>query len=578
VTSVLSALWLLGLYAAAPALRARDAYSAVDRLRDALILGVTIPLVLGIVHLLYPIACWTVLAICIAVACVRGAQSRAAAGTPSGLPPYALVISLVAVSWPQLIRPVLEGDSLSYHLPNAAAWVQAHSLWIAATRYWWYPPASELFASGLYTVGSPFALPWCGAAALALLGFRVDAWARDAGAPALMSDALAAATVTIFPLAIQGGTLQNDVWLAAFWLETLWLLKSASAGAAARTVGVTALIKPQGWMLTAIALLAYRARARLWLAAGCAIALWMLHDAILWRGAPLEPANSSYLPALRTGILAHGLPALATLVHVAITMSPFGVLAFCAALLAPAIGRDQRALAWASFGAAALFLVLPYGYATAVAQLATGASLRFAAPAIASGAVILVRPARGIAGIATGVLLASALFGIVLVLHTFWNDTSTHAALRIAALSAAFVAAAHLRRLIWPSALAFGAAVAFSAHLAARHPVDYYADALRVGSNRPAIYGWIAQTHPAAIGGSGLRLGVVNVLSPQTRTIDLSDAQACAQARRSGVLLVAVAESDRPEAFNAQRLQSARACGQSLFEDATGVAIRPMVP
>jgi hypothetical protein len=65
------------------------------------------------------------------------------------------------------------------------------------------------------------------------------------------------------------------------------------------------------------------------------------------------------------------------------------------------------------------------------------------------------------------------------------------------------------------------------------------------------------------------------VLSPQIRTIDLSDAQACAQARRSGVLLVAVAESDRPDAFNAQRLQDARACGQPLFEDATGVAVNP---
>lgn len=574
MTTVLSALWLLGLYAAAPVLRTGKGYSGVDRLRDALILGIAIPFTLGIAHLLYPIACWIALAVCIAVAYSRGTQARVA-GATSGLLPYALVVSLVAVSWPQLIRPLLEGDSLSYHLPNAASWAQTHSLWLAATRYWWYPPASELFASGLYTVGSPFALPWCGAAALALLGFRVAAWTRDAGAPALLADALAAATVTIFPLAIQGGTLQNDVWLAAFWLEALWLLNApAGAASAARTVAVTTLIKPQGWLLTAIALVAYRARATLWLAAGCGIALWVLHDAILWRGAIVAPAGS-FVPALRTAILAHGLPALDTLLRVAVTTSPFGLLAFCAALLAPAIVRDRRSLAWASFGAAALFLILPYGYNTAVAQLATGASLRFAAPAIASGAVILAQPARRIPGVATALLMASALFGIVLVLHTFWNDTSTHVALRIAALSAAFVAAAQLRRLVWPAVLAFGAAVALSTHLAARHPLDYYADALRVGRASPTIYRWIAQAHPAAIGGWGLRLGVVNILAPQTRTIDLSDAQACAQARRSGVLLVAVAENDRSATFNAQRLRSARGCGQSVFEDPIGVAIRP---
>ena len=87
-------------------------------------------------------------------------------------PPYVLIAALVVVAWPQLVRPLLDGDSLSYHLPNAASWVQAHSLWTTATRYWWYPPASELFASGLYAVASPFALPWCGFGALALLGFR----------------------------------------------------------------------------------------------------------------------------------------------------------------------------------------------------------------------------------------------------------------------------------------------------------------------------------------------------------------------------------------------------------------------
>ncbi|MFZ0683529.1 MAG: hypothetical protein WAM84_11695, partial [Candidatus Cybelea sp.] len=72
MTAVPAAIWLLGLYAAAPALRARPAYDFVDRLRDSLILGVAIPFVLGFVHALYWGACWAALLLCIAVAVWRG--------------------------------------------------------------------------------------------------------------------------------------------------------------------------------------------------------------------------------------------------------------------------------------------------------------------------------------------------------------------------------------------------------------------------------------------------------------------------------------------------------------------------
>ncbi len=125
------------------------------------------------------------------------------------------------------------------------------------------------------------------------------------------------------------------------------------------------------------------------------------------------------------------------------------------------------------------------------------------------------------------------------------------------------------------SAVAFAAAVVVSTHLAGRHPLDYYTDALRVGGTPPGIYRWIGTTHPTAIGGWGLRVGVVNVLSPRTRTLDLSDIGACTQARQAAVLLVAVTQSDRPDAENAQRLRAARACGETVYADASGVAARP---
>jgi hypothetical protein len=570
-----AALWLLGLFAAAPALRDDERYGFADRLRDALILGVAIPFALGFVNLLYPVACWIALAACLAVAYYRNTAWRPARLAAADAPPYLLIGALVAVAWPQLMRPLLDGDSLSYHLPSAASWVQHHSLWATAARYWWYPPASELFASALYATGGAFALPWCGFGALALLGFRVAAWAREDGAPPLLADAVGACAVTAYPLAIQAGTLQNDVWLAAFWLETLWLLRAARQPATGmRAAAVAALIKPQGWFLTTVALLASRAPARVWLAAGSAVALWVMHDALLWNRAVVAPESAVTGSFFGSTILAHGLPALALLDRVALAASPFAVVAFCAALLGPIIAEDRR-LGWAAFASALLFFVLPFGYSTWVAQLATGASLRFAAPAVAAGAVILTRPARALAGIASAVLIASALYGVWIIFAIFWNDGLTRIALPVALLAVAVAAVAHRRRSAWPYAVAFGVTVVATTYLGARHPLDYYADALRVGTTSPGIYRWIETRRPPALGGLGMRIGVVNVVSPATGTLDLSDAGACAQARRDNVLLAAVADNDLPAVLNAQRMRNARACGTVLYDDGIGVVAQP---
>ncbi len=578
MSGVAAALWLLGLFAAAPALRSDERYGFADRLRDALILGIAIAFALGFVHLLYPIACWGALAACVAVAYYRRGAWRPAIASPAQPPPYLLIGALVAVAWPQLMRPLLDGDSLSYHLPSAASWVQQHSLWATATRYWWYPPASELFASALYTTGGPFALPWCGFGALALLGFRIARWAIEEGGAPLLADALAACAVTAYPLAVQAGTLQNDAWLAAFWIETLWLLRAApKSTAATRTAAVTALIKPQGWILTAVALLASRAPARVWLAAGGALGLWVMHDAVLWNRALVAPASAATGSAFGSTILAHGWPALALLDRVALAASPFAVVAFCAALLGPTLAADRR-FGLAALGSALLLFLLPFGYNTWIAQLATGASLRFAAPAVAAGTVILVRPARALGGIVTALLIASVLYGVWIVFAIFWNDGLTRIALPVALLAVALAAAAHRRRMAWPYAAAFALAVVATTSLSARHPLDYYADALRVGTTSPGIYRWIETHRPPALGGLGLRLGVANVVSPATRTFDLSDAAACSQARRYNVLLAAVAENDLPPETNAQRMRAARACGEVLYDDGIGVMAYPAAP
>ncbi|MFY9720248.1 MAG: hypothetical protein WAK16_11475 [Candidatus Cybelea sp.] len=579
MSGLFAALWLLGVYAAAPALRTNDRgrYDVADRLRDALIVGIAIPFVLGLLHLLYPVACWAALALCIAVARLRDPAGRSRSRAAAPHLPYTLIAALLLVSWPQLMRPLLDGDSLSYHLPNAAVWAQTHSLWNTATRYWWYPPGSELFASALYTVGGPFAVPWSGFCALALLGFRIAAWARETSGVVPASDALAAATVSAYPLAIQGGTLQNDVWLAAFFLEALWSLRTSPvAPGAQRALAITALVKPQGWIFAAIALLVSRARASLWLAAFTALGVWVAHDAILWQSAGASPAPGLVAGALYgSTILAHGAAALVLLVFVALRFSPFALAALGAALLGPLLARRDRALGWAALASVLLFLVLPFGYATNVAQLANGNSLRFAAPAIAVGAIILAGFIRRIPFVALPLLWISTIYGCAYVLAIFWNDNSTHVALAIAAVAVVVAAVANLRRLTWPNALAFGLGVLLSTHLAARHAIDYYNDALSVNGVSPGVYRWIAQSQPAAVAGWGLRLGVVNVLAPRTRTFDVSDAQPCGEARSDGALLVAVAQSDLPSQTNARRLSAARACGQILHQDAIGVVTRP---
>ncbi len=574
MAGLLAALWLLGLFAAAPALRTNGRYDFPDRLRDALILGSAIPFALGLINALYPAACWVALLVSIAIGYARRARtppSRGGAQTP-----YVLIGALAAVTWPQVMRPLLDGDSLSYHLPNAAAWVNAHSLWSTATRYWWYPPASELFASALYATSGPFALPWSGAGALTLLGFRIYVWCRDASAPRLLADVLAAATVTAYPLAIQGGTLQNDVWLAAFWLECLWQMRTSPVSAAAmRTLAVTVLLKPQGWALATIALIACRARWKLWLAAAVPLGIWLLHDALLWNRALVPPASTMYASTIASTILGHGLTGIALLVWVAGGVSPFTLVAILAALAGPVIARRDPRLGWAACAAALLFLVMPFGYATAVAQLATGASLRFAAPAIAAGAVILAGPSRRSAPVVMALLVASTLFGVWEVAATFWNDAPTQTLLAVASIAVGLVWWARPNRRRWAVALGFAAAAVASNLLAQRHTVDFFADALRVDGRTTGLYAWLAANRPSAIGGVGLALGTVNVLSPTTRVVELPESNACAAARRQNVLLVAVAENDRTVAFNAARLQAARACGSIRYDDTGAVVAAP---
>lgn len=585
-SGILAALWLLGLFAAAPVLSGSRPAALADRLRDAIILGIAIVFALGFVHALYPASCWIVLASCVLVAHRSTILRRTrepnvpelAPETRGDRPPYVLIAALALIAWPPLMRPLLDGDSLSYHLPNAAAWVHAHGLWTTDARYWWYPPASELFAAGLFAVSGGFAVGWSGFAALALLGFRIEQWSRVAfGLPPWLSDLLAAAVATISPLALQAGSLQNDVFLAAFFLESLYALQTAPA-VAIRTIAVTALVKPYGWAFALIAAAVSRAPKRVWAAGFAAIALWVLHDAILWNHAIVSAASASTANTWQSTILAHAPQALALLVRVAALASPAALAALAAATFGPWIsGRQQRALGWAALAALLAFLAMPLAFSDTRAQLATGASLRYAAPALALGGLLLARPARRAPVVAGWLFALCAAVGCSAILATYWNDGGTRSALAIALLTVANVALAGKLRVRWPLPAGFGLAVVATTALAMRHPVDYYADAMRVDGRASGVYAWIARAQPPALGGWGLRLGIVNVLAPQTRTLDLPDATACAAASQQRVLLAAVAQNDRPPALNARRLRDARACARTLRYD-DGLAVVGKVP
>ena len=213
-----------------------------------------IPFALGFVHALYP---GYVLARAAGLRRDRVSPRHALARETrerQRTPPYVLVAALALVAWPPLMRPLLDGDSLSYHLPNAAAWVHAHGLWTTDPRYWWYPPGSELFASGLFAVSGPFALGWSGLGALALLGFRIVDWARaEFDAPAWLADALAAATVTDRAAGAASRNAAKRRLAGGVFPRSAVDAAARPPAASARTVAMTVLLKPYGWIFAAVA-------------------------------------------------------------------------------------------------------------------------------------------------------------------------------------------------------------------------------------------------------------------------------------------------------------------------------------
>lgn len=564
--------WLALLWYAAPivprALRAPAAGGLPDHLRDSAVLGIGITLTFGLLHLSWgPL----LLAAAAALAVLRRALDDGAPVYSDAIEPWlALPLGVVAMfALAALPRPPLDGDTLGYHLPNVLAWTRGGSLWETGDRYWWYPGGSELFAAGAAAL-EPIAVGMCGALAAAMATSRIYTWCRAQAAPpasaALVSVAFAAMPI----VALQTGDLRNDVWLAAFFLESLWLLQVGSPLAVA-ALAVTALVKPVGVVYASLAFAAWVATSRnrtrlLWLWP-LPLLVWAARDAVLWPGAIVPPATT-FVPMWPTTVAAHGLEGMAAFVAALYIAGPAAAVFLAFALVGPALCSPRRA-AFAGLVAALLFFVLPFGFSASTPQLAGGASLRFLAPALAVGAVALGAFATRQPWIAGGVAAACALAGAVDGMRAFWADGAVWIAPAAAlALAGAWAGSGAWRRAAPVAALGL---VIFAGALAGLRTIDM----LDSVYGPTVAFAWLRAHAPARIVAVDVRAGAIELAAARSLVDDALDSDPCAQARARRALLVVGTDPDVPRALHLRRVAAARACGTTLYQDDKMLMVTP---
>jgi hypothetical protein len=562
---VLAFVWLAGLWYAAPLLDAAER-DVADRLRNALVLGVAIPFALAFAGILWGASAFAVLG----GACLARRRYRR---ERIGPPPRALlgvVTALVFFAWPQLVHPLLEGDSLAYHLPNAVAWAQAHSIWRATAREWFYPGASELFAAPFVAFGARWSLPACGSVAAVLIVARITLWGRELGARIVDAGLCALACVATPIAAFEVGTLQNDLWLAAFFLETLYVLRNRFDWKAA---ALTSLLKPVGFVYAAIAILVTRRFDARVLLAFVPLALWIARDALLLAHAdvPVEPPPDYWATAIASNV-----PATLELLTTGLRTAGFAVPLLVALPFAGLALPEIRSAALGGSLAAVVYVFLPYGFAGSVNFIAAGTSFRFALPAMACGALVLCALCVRVRGPAVGTAVVIALLGGVAVATDFWSDGwAAPVALGLTPLCVGAVALDRSRRRSVASAIPAFVLVA-SAPFAAVRAEGFFADWMRGPNGAPTqVFAWLAAHGPRRVVVWSVRAGSVFLMSPRTRVIEASAADPCETARAARALLLVGTDRDSPAEEQAQRRTVARACGALLYADGAALVVEP---
>jgi hypothetical protein len=534
---------------------------AADRLRILAVLGIAIPGVLALVDALYPVTLWLVVALLLAWRVRRKPPAYHEEPTL-----YGAIAGALIVMWAPLSRPLLDGDSLLYHLPNAAAFVQTHSVWTAQAPYWLYPPASELFAAGLFAASGRWSLPLAGIVPAALLIARIYSVARDNGASRSAAAGVALAFICTPVAAFQTGTLQNDLWLAAFFVEIL------TADRSAVSIAVAALLKPFGiieaWIAAGLARVPLRA-----IALGILpLMVWAARDAILYSGGN-EAGFSvpSYFGTTIAGNIPHSFFELARGIAT-VTPQAYIWIALMAAGLAGAVSRRYALAGLAAF---AVYVFLPVSYQNGITNYALDASsLRYALPALACGALVAASwSARG--GVpAAMAAYAIAAWGAYSVLAVFWNDAYSHWAIAVAAVAVAACALHRISRLPLPAAL-LAIAVAGSWSASSR-ALGFYGDWMRQPSGKPTgAFAWIAEHHPSRVIAQNVRSGAVIMVSPDTHVAAMSNGPACAASREAHAILFVGSNEDFSAARVRQAFSDAHACGRILYEDGSAVLVLP---
>ncbi|HET6895516.1 MAG TPA: hypothetical protein VFH72_09085 [Candidatus Baltobacteraceae bacterium] len=559
---LLAFVYVAALLYAAPLLRAKG---IAGSLRGALIIGIALPALLGAADVLYAPVLWA----CLAALCVWRSISVKPQLHVRDSWAYATLGACLVVLWPPLSRPLLDGDTLLYHLPNAAAFVQNHSIWTASAPYWLYPQASELFSAGVFAVAGRWSLPIAGALPALLIAARLYEYARASGAPAWVRPAAALAFVCTPVAAFQNGTLQNDVWLAAFVIEVL-----SGADATWVSAAVCALLKPFGWIDGLIAGLCGGVRLRTLLLALVPLALWAARDAVLL--AQGHARGFSVPPYAENAIAPNMAAALPQLLHGIAAVTPQSFV-WVALLLCGACVPATRRYALAGGVMLLAYVFLPQSYRNGATNYVLDASSwRYALPALACGALIAAALCKrlGVACAIGGYALAA--WGAWNVLAIYWNDAYTHYALLAALLAVAAAAIAGKTRGVSVAVVALAVVLA-GWWCASSRALGFYADWMRQPSGKPTgVFTWLADHRPAAIVAANVRGGAVLMASPHTRVVAVETMDgACALAANENALLL-IGSNEEPVDANVQRaFAQAKNCGAVLYEDGAGVLVKP---
>jgi hypothetical protein len=507
-----------------------------NRTLYGLILSMSIGMLLAVLGILTPVACWATLASCAVFRFMRAKRQRPRlAPAPIVTWPYAPIVATIAfVAWPSIVRPPTDGDTLIYHLPNAASWMHAHSLWITDTHYWWYPAGSEMMAAVLATACGPFALPFTGIVALLALALAVYEAALRASDHRPFSLACSLALVTSNVAAIQGGDLQNDVLLAALVLALTGARNAGDAPGWPLSIAL-ALTKPSGWIYAAATTLFTGAhRLRSLAIVFVALGAWWLRDALLGGSAtyPLPGGPEPHL--FETSILRHGPDGFETLARSAIH-DGWSTAFFACCAFAGAFGIARSVYARVAFVSALLWISSPYSFESGgIAQLALGSALRFGLPAMACGCVAFAQLAALAERRVRGAMLLASLFlgaSIAVNLYDYRQIYAADQSTRFMAWAAAVVLAAGLCAVLVPkippiakSAIAYAALAALlilgARTRAVANVAGYYTDSLGENGVATPLPLALERAPSDVLGADGFPPGIAVMLRPDARIIE----------------------------------------------------------